>query len=193
MKKIFLTVVALLLTWGNAGLKAQETVTNAFDDLKRTGTVNEQDSEMRQAASNDALQELLAQNRRQAIFALPKTGCMISVSIKPFRPVGRNRAFDTWQQVEGDCQPGEFYTWQIGLFTPFKELKDVSVAFSDLVNADGNKIKSSSFQCFNQGGTDTNGQTFRKNVCIPKGHVQALWIGWTFLYLPKGYIKERRS
>ena len=68
MKKIFLTVVALLLTWGNAGLKAQETVTNAFDDLKRTGTVNEQDSEMRQAASNDALQELLAQKPAAGYF-----------------------------------------------------------------------------------------------------------------------------
>lgn len=51
MKKTFLTVVVLLLAWSNVDLKAQETITNAFDDLKRTGTVNEQDSEMRQATS----------------------------------------------------------------------------------------------------------------------------------------------
>ena len=44
MKKTFLTVVVLLLAWSNVDLKAQETITNAFDDLKRTGTVNEQDS-----------------------------------------------------------------------------------------------------------------------------------------------------
>ena len=77
MKKTFLTVVVLLLAWSNVDLKAQETITNAFDDLKRTGTVNEQDSEM-----------------RQAIFVLLKIGCMISVLIKSFRPVGRN-AFST--------------------------------------------------------------------------------------------------
>ena len=53
MKKTFLTVVVLLLAWSNVDLKAQETITNAFDDLKRTGTVNEQDSEMRQATSDD--------------------------------------------------------------------------------------------------------------------------------------------
>ena len=82
MKKTFLTVVVLLLAWSNVDLKAQETITNAFDDLKRTGTVNEQDSEMRQATSDTALQKLL------------KIGCMISVLIKSFRPVGRN-AFST--------------------------------------------------------------------------------------------------
>ena len=37
MKKTFLTVVVLLLAWSNVDLKAQETITNAFDDLKRTG------------------------------------------------------------------------------------------------------------------------------------------------------------
>ena len=35
MKKTFLTVVVLLLAWSNVDLKAQETITNAFDDLKR--------------------------------------------------------------------------------------------------------------------------------------------------------------
>lgn len=58
MKKTFLTVVVLLLAWSNVDLKAQETITNAFDDLKRTGTVNEQDSEMRQATSDTALQKI---------------------------------------------------------------------------------------------------------------------------------------
>ena len=35
-------------------MQAQDDVTNAFDDLKRQGTVNEQDSEMRRVASSDA-------------------------------------------------------------------------------------------------------------------------------------------
>lgn len=94
MKKTFLTVVVLLLAWSNVDLKAQETITNAFDDLKRTGTVNEQDSEMRQATSDTALQKLLTQKPAAGYFCLLKIGCMISVLIKSFRPVGRN-AFST--------------------------------------------------------------------------------------------------
>ena len=68
MKKTFLTVVVLLLAWSNVDLKAQETITNAFDDLKRTGTVNEQDSEMRQATSDTALQKLLTQKPAAGYF-----------------------------------------------------------------------------------------------------------------------------
>ena len=94
MKKTFLTVVVLLLAWSNVDLKAQETITNAFDDLKRTGTVNEQDSEMRQATSDTALQKLLTQKPAAGYFCFAKIGCMISVLIKSFRPVGRN-AFST--------------------------------------------------------------------------------------------------
>ena len=70
MKKTFLTVVVLLLAWSNVDLKAQETITNAFDDLKRTGTVNEQDSEMRQATSDTALQKLLVNSiRGKSVFS----------------------------------------------------------------------------------------------------------------------------
>ena len=196
MKKTILTAVALLLTWGNAGLKAQETVTNAFDDLKRSGTVNEQDSEMRQAASNAAMQELLARKPAAGYFCFAEDR-MHDIRLDQTIPARwTERAYETWQQLEGDCRPGEFYTWQIGVFTPFEELKDVSVSFSDLTNGDGDKIKSSSFQCFNQGGTDTDGQTFRKTVSVPKGHVQALWIGMDIpasaegRYKGKAFVKE---
>lgn len=199
MKKTFLTVVVLLLAWSNVDLKAQETITNAFDDLKRTGTVNEQDSEMRQATSDTALQKLLTQKPAAGYFCFAEDR-MHDIRLDQIIPARwTERVFDTWLQLKGDCQPGEFYTWQIGVFTPFKELKGVSVSFSDLVNADGNKIKSTSFQCFNQEGTDTDGQTFRKTVCIPKGYVQALWIGMDIpasakgIYKGKAFVKEGSS
>ena len=199
MKKTFLTVVVLLLAWSNVDLKAQETITNAFDDLKRTGTVNEQDSEMRQATSDTALQKLLTQKPAAGYFCFAEDR-MHDIRLDQIIPARwTERVFDTWLQLKGGCQPGEFYTWQIGVFTPFKELKGVSVSFSDLVNADGNKIKSTSFQCFNQEGTDTDGQTFRKTVCIPKGYVQALWIGMDIpasakgIYKGKAFVKEGSS
>ena len=185
MKKTFLTVVVLLLAWSNVDLKAQETITNAFDDLKRTGTVN------RQATSDTALQKLLTQKPAAGYFCFAEDR-MHDIRLDQIIPARwTERVFDTWLQLKGDCQPGEFYTWQIGVFTPFKELKGVSVSFSDLVNADGNKIKSTSFQCFNQEGTDTDGQTFRKTVCIPKRYVQALWIGMDIPASAKGIYKGK--
>lgn len=88
MKKTFLTVVVLLLAWSNVDLKAQETITNAFDDLKRTGTVNEQDSEMRQATSDTALQKLLTQK--------PAAGYLNPE--KPDVPLNKNDAFQKVQK-----------------------------------------------------------------------------------------------
>ena len=128
MKKTFLTVVVLLLAWSNVDLKAQETITNAFDDLKRTGTVNEQDSEMRQATSDTALQKLLTQKPAAGYFCFAEDR-MHDIRLDQIIPARwTERVFDTWLQLKGDCQPGEFYTWQIGVFTPFKELKGVSVS-----------------------------------------------------------------
>ena len=106
MKKTILTAVALLLTWGNAGLKAQETVTNAFDDLKRSGTVNEQDSEMRQAASNAAMQELLARKPAAGYFCFAEDR-MHDIRLDQTIPARwTERAYETWLQLECDCRPG---------------------------------------------------------------------------------------
>ena len=58
-------------------MQAQDDVTNAFDDLKRQGTVNEQDSEMRRVASSDAVKRL--KTRKPVTSVLQKTGNTISV------------------------------------------------------------------------------------------------------------------
>lgn len=78
MKKIWIPALAMFFTW-QASLTAQEHVTNAFDDLKRTGTMNEQQSEMRQPASEEALAKLMGNPLQRAISVLPKTVCTTSV------------------------------------------------------------------------------------------------------------------
>ena len=60
-------------------MQAQDDVTNAFDDLKRQGTVNEQDSEMRRVASSDAVKRLIQKTRKPVTSVLQKTGNTISV------------------------------------------------------------------------------------------------------------------
>ena len=164
----------MLLAWSNVDLKAQETITNAFDDLKRTGTVNEQDSEMRQATSDTALQKLLTQKPAAGYFCFAEDR-MHDIRLDQIIPARwTERVFDTWLQLKGDCQPGEFYTWQIGVFTPFKELKGVSVSFSDLVKAQ----------------IPTDKHSGKPSVSL-KDMYRHSGSGWTSLHQPKGYIKEK--
>lgn len=174
MKKVILSIFTLLCICSTA---TTQEITNAFDDLKRSGSVNEQDSEMRKPASAEALEQLLAEKPEAGYY------CFTEDRMHDIRLTDRiparwlQRPSATRKQLEGACAPGEYYTWQIGVFTPFRQLDNLSVSFTDLVNGKGDKIRSSSLQCFNQEGIDTNGKAFRKKIRVEQGSVQALWIG----------------
>jgi hypothetical protein len=77
---------------------------------------------------------------------------------------------------EGSAKKNESYSWQLGIFAPFKELEDFKLTFSDLKNEKGELLSSKSFKCINMGGKDHLGNTFVKNVTIPKMEVRAMWV-----------------
>ena len=80
----------------------------------------------------------------------------------------------------GTADKGEYYVFQIGLWAARKEIKQVNVTFSALVNkTTGATIPSSSMTCFNTGGVDVTGTVFVKNLDVAQGKVQPLWIGTT--------------
>jgi hypothetical protein len=81
-------------------------------------------------------------------------------------------------EFAGAAAPGEFYAFQVGVYAMKSDLKNLSLRFSDLKSsgADG-VIPASSLRCFNSGGTNWNGISFTKSVSVPKGQVQALWLG----------------
>ena len=159
-------------------VQAQEEVTNAFDDLKRQGAVvEEENSEMRQKASSEAVEALMRENPVSGYFCFTEDRMhdIRMTDAIPQRWMDRPAVLRT--KLSGDCRPGEFYTWQVGVFAPYKTLSDVSVSFSDWKNERGDKIPASAFRCFNSGGTDTYGKSFKKQVNVNKGDVQALWMG----------------
>ena len=80
-------------------------------------------------------------------------------------------------RFNGEARPGEFYVFQLGLYAKDGLVESVAVAFSDLKSDDGAAIPASALRCFNTGGTDWLGRSFKKTVDIPKGKVQALWCG----------------
>ncbi|MDR3183483.1 MAG: DUF6067 family protein, partial [Planctomycetaceae bacterium] len=77
----------------------------------------------------------------------------------------------------GKCQPGEFYTFQIGLYSRNETFENVQMTFSDLTGDNNAKIASDALHCFNLGGISKDGQAFTKRVDIPQGLAQAFWIG----------------
>ncbi|MGD0783363.1 MAG: glycoside hydrolase domain-containing protein, partial [Candidatus Aminicenantales bacterium] len=79
--------------------------------------------------------------------------------------------------LAGDADRGEFFSFQIGVWACGRALEDVEVRFSDLRAAAGDVLSASAWRCINTGGTDWNGEPFRKPVAVAKGKVQALWCG----------------
>jgi hypothetical protein len=75
------------------------------------------------------------------------------------------------------AQPGEYFVYQIGIWAFNGPIQDIKVLFSDLERADGKSIPAKKMTCFNQGGIDVLGNAFSKTLNIPKGRIQALWVG----------------
>ena len=77
---------------------------------------------------------------------------------------------------EGYASKNEYYTWQIGLWAVKADARNVQVVFSDFISGN-DRISKDSVTCFNQGGTNWDGNPIRFEVNVPKGNVQALWCG----------------
>ena len=129
MKKILILALAMLFSF-QASLMAQEHVTNAFDDLKRTGTVNEQQSEMRQPASEEALAKLIGNPPAAGYFCFAEDRLHDIRLTENIPARWTTRPLAEWQKLEAACAPGEFYVWQIGVFAPFHTLNNITATIS---------------------------------------------------------------
>lgn len=190
MKKTLLVLFIACFT-GTGMLQAQDEITNAFDDLKRQGTVAEEDSEMRKAASTGVLNKLISENPPAGYFCFTEDR-MHDIRLRDIIPARWTERPPISRTIfNGECRPGEFYTWQIGVFSPYQEMEQLAVTLSDLRNEQGNRIPANALRCFNMGGTNTNGNPFKKTVDVPKGEVQALWIGADIPSTAKGTYKGK--
>ena len=77
----------------------------------------------------------------------------------------------------GEALRGEFYAFQLGLFACSQPVNDVRIEFSDLRAGAAGTIPAAALRCFNLRGTNWLGQPIQKTVNVPKGKVQALWLG----------------
>jgi hypothetical protein len=96
------------------------------------------------------------------------------------------------KSFRGEASPGEYFTFQVGLWAARRAIDGLDVSFSDFVRAipnieDGSPaartvIASSAATCFNKGGSSWDGATFKKPLPVEMGKIQALWCG---LGIPK--------
>lgn len=174
MRRTFFSVAVLIMA---TAAVAQDDITNAFDDLKRTGIVNESRSEMRQAASAEYVARLVAERPAAGFFcfAEDRSHDIRRTDSIPVRWAGRTP--ESRLRLDAIFQPGEFCTWQIGVYAPYADTDIRSVSLDALRDDRGRKVDGVSFTCFNTSGTDTSGRAFTRTVSVPKGTVQALWMG----------------
>jgi len=79
--------------------------------------------------------------------------------------------------VKDDVKRGEFYTFQIGLYSPHKPLTDVKISFSGLKSNFGYLIPVTGLECFNTSGIGLDGKFFKKKLGVKAGEVKSLWFG----------------
>ncbi|MFA5814279.1 MAG: glycoside hydrolase domain-containing protein [Bacteroidales bacterium] len=124
--------------------------------------------------TQNELKELLNKNQDKEFLIFPENRNFPARMVEtiPYRwfKKGANNAF------EGSAMKDESYSWQLGIFAPFKELDNLKLTFYDLKSEKGDILSSKSFKCINMGGNDHLGNKFVKNVKVPKGEVRSMWI-----------------
>jgi len=79
---------------------------------------------------------------------------------------------------KGTAASGEFYAYQIGVYTCRAKISDLKIQFTDLEDMQTCAvIPASASTCFNTGGIDWMGKSFDKICSVEKGKIQALWCG----------------
>ena len=81
------------------------------------------------------------------------------------------------QPFRGEAMRGEFYAFQIGVYAVTQPIANLDVRFEDWRGPAGAAIPAAAATCFNLGGVDWTGTSFRKQVPVEAGKVQAIWCG----------------
>jgi len=75
---------------------------------------------------------------------------------------------------QGTAQPGEYYVFQIGVYSPYHSLKNINTSFSSLKNG---KDAITDVTCFNTEGVAFTGKAYKKTVNLAQYRVLPLWFG----------------
>ena len=137
-------------------------------------------------STNSALKKYADLLKNKTFFIFPE---LRENSIKWFDsiPEGKLRNSNFEKNFSMSAQPGELYTYQIGVWALKSELDDIQVEFSELKKDNSDQIiHAGDITCFNKGGIDFRGNAFTKKVNVQSGRIQALWMGIDLTGIEKG-------
>lgn len=170
----------IVIVWVTLPLSGQDNgkeVTNAFLDLQRKGEFVSGQSRMRVAAKQADVLRLLDENPdcHYFLFAEDRFHDIMRTDSLPERWLKRTTVERTSLTIQ--ASPGEFLTWQVGVYAPYSELTSLDIRFSDFKKKGGAGLKGKNARCFNSGGVDVSGTPFAKELKVAKGKIQPLWMG----------------
>lgn len=182
MNRQLLMVVAVWAVLPLYGQDNKEDVTNAFLDLQRKGEFVSAQSQMQVAAKAVDVVKLLDEKPacQYFLFAEDRFHDIVRTDSLPESWLERTVSERTSLKIQ--ASPGEYLTWQVGVYAPFKDLTNIEIRFSNFREKGGGILDGKKAKCFNAGGVDVSGNDFFKNLVIPKGKVQPLWMG---MLIPK--------
>ncbi len=130
---------------------------------------------MEQAASRQETEALIASHPKAPFLLFPESRRhpIRMIHYLPHRWVKRGPT----SSFEGNARPGEFYTFQIGLFACREALEEVEVSGSLLRASSGSPLSSEPIRCFQTQGVDWQGRPFHRTIQVLPGRIQALWFG----------------
>ena len=173
LRTVGLTLVLILLS-ANAAARAEEN--GIWGTSPPMGDWDPQgESEMDDLAAADEVAKFIAGLKTDwTVFVADR-----KLSIRQAKGLPKRWLADLAGYTElfkGTVCPGEFYVFQFGAFAAKRDIGKIGVSFGDLKGQHG-IIGRDRLRCFNLGGVDNHGVPFTKDVYVPAGNVQALWIG----------------
>ncbi len=127
-------------------------------------------------ATKVEIKNFLTRNAKEDYYIFPE-GREFPIKMENDLPQRWMTKANVQNQLEGKAQKGEYFAFQLGLWSPKQDLQTLQISFSDFKSSDGNTIAANSLNCLNTQGTDYTGAAMQLAVNVPSKSVQALWCG----------------
>ncbi|MCD0486674.1 DUF6067 family protein [Pedobacter sp. MC2016-14] len=188
MKKLLLFTLTLMGPFVYAQNK--DKLTHAIDvdairETKLTGYIGLEPTIMSKPAKTENVKSLLKRFPEKKYFTFPESRANSIRLLDSLPEKWTSYTARELSSVNGKAQPGEYYTFQVGVYADALQLKNIQVNFSSLKNSAGQLIKD--VTCFNTGGISFKGEKFSKTISSKPKTVLPLWFG---VNVPEDYKGE---
>jgi len=140
---------------------------NALAETLSSGETGLEKTEMSVYASEQQIAQFIKNNPGKSYYTFPEHRENSIRILDGFTAKWANLTGDELIVYKADVQPGEYFTFQVGVFAWSQKLENLGYSSTGL----------NGITCFNLEGIDHNGDSFSKSISVKKGNTQPLWFG----------------